>query len=890
MSESNAFSGLQLIALHGLLTTGEGLATPTAGAVSTAAFEAIPTVAGFKSMLTTAGTAGLSEPELQTLKTIGAGSIPSLFGSLPDFASAPTPTSPGLQPGFALDQIAGTQVNLFPTPGDVSIFTQTFTQASGYASMSYDVLKSAATATFGSFNDVGKLVSGGLTNIVGESKDALVALGTGLDGAGGIFDVTKLGSAFSSAGTLKTVLDAGEDQVGNLQAKVLGQTLTDASGNVVRDKDGAPIVITRDFINSIVANPPNAVEEVNSISPAIRGAVQSSQLDQLLGSFVNKSLTDPTEINAIASFNKLSGSGSAASTFSALINPATQLGNAASVLPSTDPTALNNLFKSSIGGIENLTDTKALALACQNIEPLDSSLNLIKDLTIPLSYDEFAELVGAMGGGSGPFGNAQVSDFMGADPTSAIASVTPVVTQLAAIPESITIASDLSLLNLALAGTLPQMFSNGSVALTASDAVTMGSAVINSNAALVKTFADTNSLSHQLTQYTTATSVNNIGQLLYGKANIDTKSMKADVGSVVGFVSSLHSAATDTTLGTGTVLSRYADPTTKAGQAILGALTEGKNLATLSKAGIKADNFTSVPNYSGEGIGTNPPPPPNPSGAPVPNPGATTPKILSVKAYRPVGSSVPQFEMRYEGVVNWQQTGWLAGNTAGNMYSIWNGNYPSLPGQSGIIVADANANLPDGTVVGFLILGNAVGVNMGVWVTPNTFPLPEATLTSNTTAWPSAGGDAGTGTPGYPPGGINLPWPPGQNTRTFIQVGLDGWDREIEMYFTTGATGEATQINAVGYDGYPDIFRQWTVYDINGSIIVTQNGQSSQIRVVVGPTRYNNDLTHSVLAYGLRPNTSYAFKSRNINPDGSPSSAPGRDYSYLVDMNHLVLP
>jgi hypothetical protein len=133
------------------------------------------------------------------------------------------------------------------------------------------------------------------------------------------------------------------------------------------------------------------------------------------------------------------------------------------------------------------------------------------------------------------------------------------------------------------------------------------------------------------------------------------------------------------------------------------------------------------------------------SGAPTPNPNATVPRVLSFKAYRPAGQSLPQFEIRYEGVTNWNQqysvtTVWTRPTgTSGNSGVQVNGQ-DNLTGPYGIITVNANMPISDGQLL-LVDLRMGIGGPSGITIVPSPYPPAAgspyyATQTSATTPWP----------------------------------------------------------------------------------------------------------------------------------------------------------
>lgn len=122
------------------------------------------------------------------------------------------------------------------------------------------------------------------------------------------------------------------------------------------------------------------------------------------------------------------------------------------------------------------------------------------------------------------------------------------------------------------------------------------------------------------------------------------------------------------------------------------------------------------------------------TGAPIPNPYATVPRILSLKAYRPTGKQKPVAEIRFEGVPTLTSPitlFMLRNENPGVYFGSFVIAYPTyIKSNWGIYTYDFLENVPDGTIINMWMQSSD-----GKFYLPATPPSITTVVTSNKTAW-----------------------------------------------------------------------------------------------------------------------------------------------------------
>lgn len=186
-----------------------GVSSALTGAIGN--FTSLPITSTFSNIVTTA-TSVLSGGNLDSLRTLGAGTFPALTNAIPaSFTSALSSVAPGGMFNGGLTGLVGTTANQLMGGGDLTRFSQIFTSAEGFASQANQFINSSLnvdsiSTTFGQ-------TSGGMDNVItggfNQVSEAFGTLGEDLGQLGNLIDMTNLQNLGSPAALVKQLADVG---------------------------------------------------------------------------------------------------------------------------------------------------------------------------------------------------------------------------------------------------------------------------------------------------------------------------------------------------------------------------------------------------------------------------------------------------------------------------------------------------------------------------------------------------------------------------------------------------------------------------------------------------------------------------------------------------------
>lgn len=548
--------------------------------------------------------------------------FPALVGSIPE------PFSANLGMGVLFETALARTQNMFPNGLGGQIFISYLAQARGYSLYSQQVIDSSAQSGFGSENSPAATATGGFSHLCGNSKYGFSVVGTALNNSGYLLDLKNIYASFSALGLLNYLLTNNTDYVGNVRSKVIGKVFTDPATGKIAILDAATIA---------------------SLVIGLNSPLRDTVTDQAVVAIIDAVL-DSDDVSILADYMGAATPDSGWYSFNQLIDPVSYWGdpdNSASAgYIVTNTTGIPNLVEAIKMGlatyIKHSQDSTAIQLGkmIATLEPIVGDDLLA--MSSPSTPEEHHDLLNTVGVGSGDNGVLRCEDCLGV--TNYGAALDDVFSVLRTLhdgsgnplPPLNTFVTNLQAVVSALSNLGTAVLSDSSTGysswltfliaaknLTDPIAQSLRDTVISRNQSkylyLYNRVAESHNTSIQVfaTAPLTITSTQSDNSLLVnplnGTLNVDgglpdstfvynpsgtgTGTVSGAESSVLAFVTSLPNYGIDSDgFGARAVIEPCCDINTLGGQAIVAAMSEGKNLQILASAGISTDSFAASAN------------------------------------------------------------------------------------------------------------------------------------------------------------------------------------------------------------------------------------------------------------------------------------------------------
>lgn len=612
-----SYTPLQLIAGAGVLAN-VGIAKPASLTSAVSSYSSLTFVENLINTVSLANTWGVSNTIVTTLQTLSANSCPALSASVPT-AYANTVVSVQEEPIIPATVTGGFGNLIIDTAdrylgnGNLAQFTGVFLAAAGFQQQTTDLIYSAVNATTylgPTFSTMNNLITGDVSGV----SLALPALAVDLSHLGNAYDLASLDQVLTPAGLLQqlsaqagiaqgtipcvetALLAAGLslDEINTLATPSGAVTLTPTEFDVLQKKAYQGM---RQVTGECLQNVLNILKVTTPGFDSSNPAVNMSQLLNPVQVFPNSypSLLTPTADGSALIYQS-----------DATINPAIIVQNPtgcdqlAKIIPPDQAVATRAVVAAlaQIKGIETVT-LPELAEVAANLETL-KGLPLVQDLTQPVPSSTTSYYQNSFATGTGEFGTFTMNDLLG---TAAGANVTVLMNQVTATLNTMTLTGLTSIYADMLstvegdygtfAGpvTIPSgpaagVYANGNDAFTAG-LIPAATTIV---AGLISTYP--------VETATLNTAFNSICQQIESEGENQARaginydgSVPNNQPSALSFVGNLPQYGQNTASGgTSEFLISVADTTVLSGQAIVGALREGRNTSSLNTAGISANN------------------------------------------------------------------------------------------------------------------------------------------------------------------------------------------------------------------------------------------------------------------------------------------------------------
>jgi len=613
-----SYTPLQLIAGAGVLAN-VGIAKPASLTSAVASYSSLTFVQNLTGTISLANTWGVSNSIVTTLQTLSANSCPALSASIP---TAYANTVVGVQTAPIIPvAVTGGFGNLiidtadrYLGDGNLSQFAGVFSAAAGYQQQTTELIYSAINATTylgPTFTNMNNLITCDMTGI----NLALPALSDDFAHLGNAYGLDNLDIVFTPTGLLQQLSkQAGITQgtIPSVETALLAAGLTLEEIDQLATPPGAVTLSITQFdvlqkkayqgMQQVTGEGlQNVLDILGVTTPGFDSTNPAVNMSQLL---------DPVRIFPISYPSMLTPTvngpvliyGADATVNPAIItqNP-TGCDQLAKIIPPDQAVATRAVVESlaQVKGIENIT-LPELAEAVANLETL-KGLPLVQALTQPVPDATTSYYQTSFATGTGEFGTFTINDLLG---TAAGANVTGLMSEVTSTLNSITLTSLTSIYANMLdtvqgdygtfAGpvTIPSGPAAG-VYANGNDAFTTG--LIPAANTIIANVISTNPV--QTTTLNTA--FNSICQQIETEGenqaragiNYNDGAVSDNQTSVLSFVGSLPQyGQRNSPGGTAEFLNTVADTTVIGGQAIVGALREGRDNRALSAIGITPNN------------------------------------------------------------------------------------------------------------------------------------------------------------------------------------------------------------------------------------------------------------------------------------------------------------
>ena len=217
MSCGGPLSAVMMVAGAGLIPganipgVGAALGVPTSLTSAIGNFTSLPITNQFSNIVTSA-TSVLGGGTLDSLRTLGAGTLPALTNAIPSgFTSALSAIAPGGVANGGLTGLISSTAGALMGGGDLSQFAQVFSGAQGFASQANQFINStlnigSISTTFGSLTGgMDNLITGGLNQV----SQAFGALGGDMSKLGNLIDMNNLSNLGDPSALVRQLANVG---------------------------------------------------------------------------------------------------------------------------------------------------------------------------------------------------------------------------------------------------------------------------------------------------------------------------------------------------------------------------------------------------------------------------------------------------------------------------------------------------------------------------------------------------------------------------------------------------------------------------------------------------------------------------------------------------------
>jgi hypothetical protein len=613
-----SYTPLQLIAGAGILAN-VGITKPVALTSAVASYSSLTFVQNLMGTVSVANTYGISNTVVATLQTLSANSCPALSASVPTayantvVGAQTAPIIPTVVPGGFGNLIIDT-ADRYLGNGNLSQFTGVFSSAVGYQQQTTELIYSAVNATTylgPTFTNMDNLITGDVSSI----SLALPALAADLAQLGNAYNLANLELVFTPAGLMQQLSRQASIAQGTIpcvEAAMLAAGLTPDEIDQLATPSGAVILTVSEFdmlqkkayqgMRKVTGDCLQNVLNILDVTiPGFDSANPAVNMSQLL---------DPVRVfpNSYPALLTPTNSGPALIyTADSTVNPAIIVQNPtgcdqlAKIIPPDQAVSTRAVVAalSQIKGIENTTLSE-LAAATAELGTLKGLL-LLQNLTKPVPDATTSYYQTSFATGTGEFGTFTINDLLG---TAAGANVTDLMSEITATLNTMTLTALTSIyadmLNTvqgdygAFAGpvTIPTGPAAG-VYANGNDAFTVG--LIPAATTIISGLIAANPVQN----ITLNTAFDTICQQIQTEGENQTRAgisyndgaVSDNQTNVLSFVTSLPQyGQSNWPGGAAEFLNTVANTTLLAGQAIVGALREGRNSNSLNKVGIVPNN------------------------------------------------------------------------------------------------------------------------------------------------------------------------------------------------------------------------------------------------------------------------------------------------------------
>ena len=501
--------------------------------------------------------------------------------------------------------VINTQVTNILGNGDYSKFAVQFFSARSYVSSVGEVIDSVSTVNNTlsvTFNSMDNLMTGNISGICLTIHD----LGTDLQNTGTILDLSHLDEIGTPQSLIRVLAES--NVLGLISEELTSQGVNPrvvSDRVIVEDLTLRPVIQKKcyDAFQSVTGEKLSVIKEVFQIN--------NSNIETLAD------VLNPIKLLPTCSQDLISPTADGhrtiyANNLESVNSQFKGLGKdwyAVLPLDVADATAALRRSLQQIKGIES-TNVSTLAQIALSIETGDGLAD-INALTTPIPPDTYSYYTSSFASGSGENGKYYLTDIIGT-PTgvhhselfesvnntlSALTSQGVFDTIIEHYDRILTFLSGgYGSYNCDIEGSPPSpVYASIPGYGSYCDASTAVNAVLDGIETMITSFASSYPTEAVLlnTAFNEMCAAIETERTLQAKADIDFENTPSSETAVLSIVGNIHSYATATEEnGAGWILERIADTGTRAGQALVGALREGRNLAKLAHAGIVADTMT----------------------------------------------------------------------------------------------------------------------------------------------------------------------------------------------------------------------------------------------------------------------------------------------------------
>lgn len=613
-----SYTPLQLIAGAGMLAN-VGIAKPVSLTSAVASYSSLTFVENLIDTVSLANTWGVSNSIVTTLQTLSANTCPALSASIPT-AYANTVVSVQTEPIIPATITGGFGNLIIDTAdrylgdGNLSQFAGVFSSAAGYQQQTTELIYCAVNATTylgPTFTNMNNLITCDMSGV----SLALPALSVDLVNLGNAYNLANLELVLTPTGLLQQLSrQAGIAQgtIPSVETALLAAGLTPEEIDQLSTPSGNT-TLTQTQFDSLQKKAYQGMSQVTG--EGLQNVLDILDITTLgfdsTNPTVNMSqLLDPVRVfpNSYPSLLTPTLNGSALIyDADATVNPAiitqnpTGCDQLAKIIPPAQAVSTRAVVASlaQIKGIET-SSLPELAQAAADIETLKGLL-LVQDLTQPIPSATTSYYQTSFATGTGEFGTFTINDLLG---TAAGANVTGLMNQVTSTLNSMTLTSLTSIYSNMLdtvqgdygvfAGpvTIPSgpaagVYANGNDAFT-TGLIPAATTIVTG---LISTYpVETTTLNTAFDSICQQIETEGENQARAG-INYNDGAASDNQTNVLSFVGSLPQyGQRNSPGGPAEFLNTVADTTVISGQAVVGAMREGRNNAALNTAGLSANN------------------------------------------------------------------------------------------------------------------------------------------------------------------------------------------------------------------------------------------------------------------------------------------------------------